>query len=429
MIEFLSAPSGDRLDHYNEEFLAQREDIHVDLSFLKLAEISKASVIKTFSEITDLMGRLNPPGIQPTFMTVVASERPAVLSEVKDDMLPIWAASDRQGILWVRAVFLVNGQKVAQSGHDGSSDNIAPTSIMGPDVISFGYAFDGTDWDRIRTIADNSDALVTGNPGHIGVMNKNLGFNGTTYDRLRSGGNDSDNVTNLTTGVVQSAAYQYGFDGTTWDRIRSVQWNSNTLTGEATGALVTSSVVRLHDGSGKFNLLRGAGSNGDGVAVTGTNELGNVVALGRGFNGSTLDRLRTASATNQNTAATGTLTGIHLSTPPGNWSVNNFPATDTQATVTRAAGGAGVRHVLTMVHFSISGAAALATAILQCTVLDGATVIFSGVLSAVANDTNHITVSGLSIVGSENTAMTIQFSGAGGAGTQQSVTMSGYDVV
>src|SRR3972149_4061664 len=207
MIEFLEILRGDKLDHYNDEFLAQREEIYLDLKGVKRVESETIISKKISSVLGNLISRIRPEGVQPNFMTVVASERPAVLAEVKDDMLPIFAAADRQGILWTRNVFLINGQKVAQSGHDGSSDNIAVTAIMGPDVISFGYAFDGTDWDRIRTLVDNADNLAVGNPGHLAVVNKNLGFDGTAWDRLRSGATDADDVANLTSGAQQVGSY------------------------------------------------------------------------------------------------------------------------------------------------------------------------------------------------------------------------------
>jgi hypothetical protein len=191
--------------------------------------------------------------------------------------------------------------------------------------------------------------------------------------------------------------------------------------------LVVNAILRLFDGT-NFNLARGSTSNSDGVSVVGTNALVNATALLRGFNSSTIDRLRTASAANQSSSAGAGVTGALLNRKGGDWSVVDFPATNAIATATKAAGGASVRHILTGFCFTLSGAAAAATALVRCDVLDGATPIFSGVLSAVANETAKIEFEELSLVGSLNTAMVIQFSAAGGAGTQEAVSMFGYSI-
>ena len=573
MIEFTRIEESNKLDHYNDEFLGSREEIYIDLGGLKRVEIETTISKKISTTLGNLIGRINPNGVPPHFMTVVASERPAVLAEVKEDMLPSFAAADRQGILWTRNVFIINGQKVAQSGHDGSSDNILPANIMGPDVISFGYIFDGTDWDRIRSVVDNADNLAVGNPGHVATMAKLLGFDGSTYDRLRVGATDADNVATLATGVLQTGAYNFGFDGTTWDRFTVGQYNADSLAPAAAGGQIVNAVMRVYDANGStLNLVRGTVNDTDGIAVSttvtkpsvvstlqtfngtsldrvrsrtnasdaiATNSTGNVqvlsynlgfngttfdriragsnaadaiatVATGNlhalnfnmgfngatfdrirsgsnaadaiatvttgnqhtlnynlGFNGTTFDRLRSggnnadaiatntlgilftkshgavsngstfdiiksASATNQNTAASTTLAGIPLSTQPGNWSVSSFPAVNNQATASRAAGGAGVRHILTSLHFSIA-AGATASGIVQCQIRDGGTgagtIIWSGALAVPIGDSREISLSGLSLVGTANTAMTIEFSAAGGATTQESVSMTGYSVV
>lgn len=503
MIEFIRLDQSDQLEHYNDEFLGGREEIYIDLRGVKRAELETSTAKKISSTLGNLISRINPGGVPPHFMTVVASERPAVLAEVKEDMLPTFAAADRQGILWTRNVFLINGQKVAQSGHDGSADNILPANIMGPDVISFGYIFDGTDWDRIRSVVDNADNLATGNPGHVATMAKLLGFDGTNYDRIRVGATDADNVATLASGVLQTGAYNFGFDGTTWDRMTIGQYNADSLAPAAAGGQIVNAVLRVYDANGTtLNLVRGTDNNSDGIVTSGTvtkpavvstlqtfngstldrvrsrtnaadaiatNGTGNIQVLGYnlGFNGATFDRLRSggnnadaiatstlgilftkshgavsngttfdivksASAANQNSSASTTLAGIPLSTPPGNWSVLNFPAVNTQATATRAAGGVGVRHILTSLHFSIA-AGGTASGILQCQVRDGSsgvgTIIWSGTLVAPIGDAREISLSGLSVVGSANTAMTIEFSAAGGATTQESVSMTGYSVI
>lgn len=434
MIDFFSLENHNNLDHYNDEFLGGREEIYIDLKGLKRVEDESKISKKISNVLANLISRINPGGVPPYFMTVVASERPSVLSEVKEDMTPTFAASDRQGILWSRNVFLINGQKVAQTGHDGSIDNILPANIAGPDVISFGYIFDGTDWDRIRSIPDNADNLAVGNPGHVGTMAKLLGFDGTTYDRLRADQFNADALAPVANGglIVNAVMRLFDSGGNTFNLGRGVANNSDGL-GVSTGAtnLSVSAVLRSFNGT-DYDRVRSRSNTADAIA---TNTTGNVqtLAYNLGSNGTTFDRIKTASATNQSSAATTTLAGVQLVTLPGNWSVVNFPAAATQATASRAAGGAGVRHVCTGFTFSCSGAAAAATGLLQAVIRDGATgvgtIIWTASIQAPLADSKEITVSGLSLLGTANTAMTIEFVAAGAAGTQEAVTMYGYSVV
>lgn len=121
---------------------------------------------------------------------------------------------------------------------------------------------------------------------------------------------------------------------------------------------------------------------------------------------------------------------------PGQWAVNNVPAANTQATVSKAAGGAGVRHVLqAILAAAVSDSAAPAAIARAVYVRDGAsgvgTIIWAGycALPAVAGEKSEIALSGLNIVGSANSAMTIEYSQAMGANTYQSVSMAGMSVI
>jgi len=125
-------------------------------------------------------------------------------------------------------------------------------------------------------------------------------------------------------------------------------------------------------------------------------------------------------------------TGSELTTLPGNWSVTSSPAANTQATATKAAGGAGVRHVANSVTASFA-AGATAGAAIQVNLRDGAsgagTILWSALLTAPIGDSRSVTLSGLNLVGSAATAMTLEFTAAGGATTLESVTLTGYDTV
>jgi hypothetical protein len=57
-----------------------------------------------------------------------------------------------------------------------------------------------------------------------------MGYNGTTYDRIRSIANNADAVAVTTLGILPTGSYQYGFNGTTWDRLRVGADNSANTT-------------------------------------------------------------------------------------------------------------------------------------------------------------------------------------------------------
>lgn len=169
---------------------------------------------------------------------------------------------------------------------------------------------------------------------------------------------------------------------------------------------------------------------------------GTATALGlptvgaRGFlfsGGSSWDRAREASATNL--AAQSGL-GAQLVTLPGEWSITNAAAANTQATATKAAGAAGVRHVVTAINAKLaagSGAVTLPVTPVRAVVRDGTTgagtILWDGYLSipATPGAADGLAATGLNIPGSAATAMTVEFNGAGGAGTFESVSLQGYD--
>lgn len=135
-----------------------------------------------------------------------------------------------------------------------------------------------------------------------------------------------------------------------------------------------------------------------------------------------------ASAANQ---ALATKTGVLAVAKIGNWSVQHDPAAATQATITRAAGAAGVIHVCTSISASFS-AGATAGAATKVYLRDGLTgagaILWSGSLAAPIGDTRVLVMPGLSIVGSAATAMTLEFAAAGALTTFQNVSLTGYDV-
>lgn len=182
--------------------------------------------------------------------------------------------------------------------------------------------------------------------------------------------------------------------------------------------------VRIQDGNGE-TLADVATGAADALAAA-TN---GIVTFLRAFNGATWDRLRSASA-----AVIGAFSslGAVLSASPGEWAIENRPIAATQATITRAA-VAGTVHVARSITACLTSAAGLVAAQeLQVVLRDGLTgagaVLWSARLSIpnVVGERDKI-VAPLNIAGTAGNAMTLEFTAAGGAGTFESVSLSGYD--
>ena len=102
------------------------------------------------------------------------------------------------------------------------------------------------------------------------------------------------------------------------------------------------------------------------------------------------------------------------------------PAAATQATIGAAAPGAGQRNVCVGITVSIAAGATAQTPI-KVHLRDGATgagtIKWSATLSAPINSSAAIALSNLSIPGTANTVMTLEFAGAGVAASEQSVSL------
>jgi hypothetical protein len=162
---------------------------------------------------------------------------------------------------------------------------------------------------------------------------------------------------------------------------------------------------------------------GDGVAATGI-----PVMHANLWNGATYDRHYSASAAN---LAAESAKGAAIVTGPGNWTITSAPAVGNKATATQAAGAAGVRHVLTSINASINATAAQVPLVIV--VRDGATgvgtILWQDRLSAPATPfaDSRVSLSGLNIVGSAATAMTVEFTAAGVGTTFETLSATGYD--
>lgn len=145
------------------------------------------------------------------------------------------------------------------------------------------------------------------------------------------------------------------------------------------------------------------------------------------WNGATMDRGRSGSAANLS-AQSGI--GAEITTPPGQWSVFSTPAAATQATASKAAGGAGVRHICTSISATLATVGTAQTAI-ALNLRDGATgagtIVWSKQVVLPTNGLWEVNLPGVNIPGSAATAMTLEFAAAGVAASVESVAMTGYD--
>lgn len=116
---------------------------------------------------------------------------------------------------------------------------------------------------------------------------------------------------------------------------------------------------------------------------------------------------------------------------PGQWSANHTPAAATQATITKAAGAAGVRHVCTSLSATLATIGTAQSTVILLNLRDGATgagtILWSKQVVLPTNSVWEVSLSALSIVGTAATAMTLEFSAANAAASFASVAMTGYD--
>jgi hypothetical protein len=283
---------------------------------------------------------------------------------------------------------------------------IIGVTTLGKSAISelagLAVAQTSTLWNSVADAA-KGDSLASG----IMAQSPYL-WNGVSFDRTK-GGIAAD--ASSATGLVSTQLMGLNTAGTN-DRIRAgLTADANANTG------------LLNNGEMVFNgttwdRLRTA--SGDALAVTGMIGASNLV-----WNGASSDRWRSASATN-NTATT-SLGGAQV-TQLSTWSVTNSANAGTPS-ASKAAGGGTVRHVATSISICV-GAAGTAQPVVQVNLRDGATgagtIIRSWQLAAPANDSACSDLAGLNMSGSANTAMTIEFAAATAAATQASVNLTGY---
>jgi hypothetical protein len=260
--------------------------------------------------------------------------------------------------------------------------------------VNYGYNSDDDAFEYQYNLSDGQDVDPVINQRVLaGVVNRGQIYTGAVYERLRALPSDSDAQAATQKGLSGVVARTQGFNGTTWDRLYTLPSNSDAQVAAQLGL---------------------AGS----------------VARTQYFNGTTWDRARSASAAN---LALQTAVGAALSEKPGDWSITHTPAANTQATITRAAGAAGTRHVCTSISVTLIGLAAAVEATVLVNLRDGATgagtILWSArmLVTGTAGSETGISISDLNIVGSDATAMTLEFAAAGGANTFETVALTGHD--
>lgn len=200
--------------------------------------------------------------------------------------------------------------------------------------------------------------------------------------------------------------------------------DTNTISGK------DRQIVNVGDPSTGANVLavNSAGAAAvSGAAADGATLAGNPVLVA-GSDGTNAKSIKTASAANISAASqNGTLA------KPGQWGVTHTPSSAAQATITKAAGGAGVRHVATSIAFSLNVDGTNAQTAIQVNLRDGATgagtILWSMTIKKQATEPATLfSITGLNIPGTANTAMTLEFSAAGVTGSVESVSLTGYDV-
>lgn len=181
--------------------------------------------------------------------------------------------------------------------------------------------------------------------------------------------------------------------------------------------------------------VAGLGNNSDGVApVTGASPNVPSLAYNYLFDGTNFDRARSASLANFDPTPGNFPLGVTMTSASPEWALTHAPAVATKATISRAA-LANNKHVCRSVSATFCCAPADTATIATLNLRDGATgagpILRSWTL-AIFNTTQggiaQVDIAGLNIVGTTNTAMTLEFAAAPGAASFQSVGISGITV-
>lgn len=262
-------------------------------------------------------------------------------------------------------------------------------------------------------------------PDNGGVPGTWLAFQGT----LLSGANPA-------TATTQQTSVFTGFYP--WIRVNltAAAANTGSIVGMAYGYRLPIATVAVQGVSGGTNLpvsqTTAASLNAQvvGPVASGAAVSGNPVRVG-GNDGTNVQDARAVSAANLTQSVQA---GSLVVEKGARWQVVAQPAVSTQASASKAAGGAGVRHVADCISFSAGSTTAPALTQLLVNLRDGATgagtILLTKVIvisAATGQNTPPFQACGLNAVGSAATAMTLEWS-AGLTNLFQEATISGFDV-
>ncbi len=221
-----------------------------------------------------------------------------------------------------------------------------------------------------------------------------------------------------------------GGGGGAWGRMAGLPTDSDNQPDGADPSILLGVLSRMQGydpDNSEFNRVIVSG-DGDGVDIGGAGYL-QVQARGMLYNGSSgFDRARSASTTN---LAQQDGRGAIMSAGPGEWAIEDRPAAATVATVTRVSSGVGYRQVCRSITVSL--VAVGAQGIIDFVLRDGAAgvgpVLWSARFSLPAGTSDRLVVSGLNIVGSEATNMTLECTAAPAATNFAGVALTGYTAI
>ena len=201
----------------------------------------------------------------------------------------------------------------------------------------------------------------------------------------------------------------------------------------AIGKLAPNSGVDIGDVD-VTSVVPGTGATNLGKAEDGGHTSGDVGVMSLGVRSDTLADQEFAGADLDYSplATDSTSRLITVPRPLSPWKLHETPAANTQATEEQASAGTGLKNVLRSVSFVLSAnTTAPAAAVVEVYVRDGAagagTIIWQHTITlpATAGAMNGIAITDLWIEGTAATAMSVEFSAAGGANTFESLSATG----
>jgi len=153
------------------------------------------------------------------------------------------------------------------AGADGQTN-----STSGIPTYDLASGFNGTTWDRLRALGDDSDGVASASLGRLVALARLSGYNGATWDRLLSEGNDRDAITNTTLGNLQTLGFAHGYNGATWDRLLSEGNDRDAIANTTLGNLQTLGFPHVYNGA-TWDRQRAFGDTSlEGLGVASTSQ-------------------------------------------------------------------------------------------------------------------------------------------------------------